>query len=294
VFFGPEQGLEIPPAPTNEAPVLVIETTAPDETAEAEPTIIETETVVETAVVPTAAPNFSEIGQSALGQPLEVVQFGDGERAVLFVGGLHAGFAPGGVVLAEELIAHFSEDPAAVPSNVSLFIIPNLNPDSALAPGQLEGRLNGNGVDLNRNWDCRWTADPPWGGEPQPGLGGSQPLSEPEAQALVDFLEQEQMEAVVFWQARASLGLSSPGACEEESAVSRPLALRYGNAADYPVADFEDVTDTIVFGDVTNWLDGQGIPAISVLLPNYLESDFEHNLTAVLAVMEKISEDPEN
>ncbi|MCP4359688.1 MAG: hypothetical protein GY796_16905 [Chloroflexi bacterium] len=35
--------------------------------------------------------------------------------------------------------------------------MPNLNPDAVMiAPGLVDGRLNANGVDLNRNWDCRW------------------------------------------------------------------------------------------------------------------------------------------
>lgn len=286
---------------------VVAETATAEETAEAE-TEDEEEPELEPEPVATdneeeptetfdltASPVTTLIGESALGHPIEVWMFGGGPRIVLFVGGLHAGFAPGSVLLAQEMIDYFTENPEEVPENVTIFIIPNLNPDSADAPGQLEGRLNGNGVDLNRNWDCRWTADPPWGGDPQPGLGGSEPFSEPEVQAFVDFIDGLQLEAVVFWQARARLGLSSPGACAEESETSRPLARSYGDAADYPVADFEDVADTIVYGDVTNWLDAQEIPAISVLLPDYQESDFEPNLTAVKAVLEEISTaTPEN
>ncbi|NJN53336.1 MAG: hypothetical protein HC804_00430 [Anaerolineae bacterium] len=97
------------------------------------------------------------------------------------------------------------------------------------------------------------------------------------------------MQAVVFWQGRAALGLSSPGACGDESLVSRPLAQVYGGASDYRIADFEELVNQEVTGDVTNWLDAQGIPAISVLLPDYRVSDFEHNLPAVQALMQWVA-----
>jgi serine/threonine-protein kinase len=266
---------EVPPSPTvNEMPVVVTET--PTSTA-ASPS--------PTAVPGYPTPAISEIGRSAQDAPLNVVRMGSGEKDVVLIGGLHAGFAPGSVQLAEEMITYFGEHPEEIPAGVSLYIIPNANPDSAAAPGQLPGRLNGHGVDLNRNWDCRWTADPLWGGTPQPGLGGSAPMSEPEVQALAEFLQRPSVQAVVFWQGRAALGLSSPGACDDESDVSRPLAQVYGQAAGYRIADFEELVNQEVTGDVTNWLDAQGIPAISVLLPDYRVSDFDHNLPAVLAVL---------
>ncbi len=250
-------------------------------------TIRPSRTPVTSSALPTSA--AITIGRSGRGIPLEATRFGDGENVVILVGGLHAGFAPGSVQLGEAMIAYFREHPEEIPTNVSLVVLPNVNPDSAAAPGQLAGRLNSNGVDLNRNWDCRWTADPPWAGTPQPGMGGTAPFSEPEVLALAEFIQVQKAQAVIFWQGRASLGLSSPGGCGEESEVSRPLAQTYGIAAGYPIADFERVVNQQLNGDATNWLDSQGIPAISVLLPDYQESDFSHNLPAVVAVMELVS-----
>ncbi len=261
-------------------------TAVPDESAVIAPSPPTLLTPSPRAVPVYPTPAISEIGRSAQDAPLTAVQFGNGDTAVVLIGGLHAGFAPGSVQLAEEMIAYFSEHLDEIPPEITLFILPNVNPDSAAAPGQLPGRLNGNGVDLNRNWDCRWTADPLWGGEPQPGLGGAAPFSESEVQALADFLQQPMVQAVVFWQGRAALGLSSPGACADESVASRPLAQTYGAAANYRVADFETLVNQEVTGDVTNWLDAQGIPAISVLLPDYRVSDFDRNLPAVKAVIQ--------
>ncbi|MCA9930401.1 MAG: hypothetical protein KC419_18080, partial [Anaerolineales bacterium] len=114
---------------------------------------------------------------------------------------------------------------------------------------------------------------------------------EPETMALRDFIMAHQAKGVVFWQAKTTGGLSSPGACGVTPQVSGTLARLYGNAADYQVADFENLTNTILNGDSTNWLDAQGIPAITVLLPEYNsldEQDWEDNLTAVLAVLDEL------
>lgn len=188
--------------------------------------------------------------------------------------------------LAERVIAHFLENLDAIPPQISLVVVPNLNPDSPRSPGNLPGRLNGNGVDLNRNWDCRWVPNPQWGTEPVDGLGGTEPFSEPEVRSLANFITAQGETAVVFWQARAALGLVSPGECSEGTTVSQSLANVYGEAAGYHVEDFEDLVNTVVQGDATNWLDKQGIPAISVLLTNYTTSDFEENMAAIEAVLD--------
>jgi hypothetical protein len=91
--------------------------------------------------------------------------------------------------------------------------------------------------------------------------------------------------AVVFWEARATPGLSTPGACETRSQVSEPLAQLYGLAAGYQIADFETLTDQELNGDGTNWLDQLGIPAIAILLPDYDDMDWNNNLAGMLAVL---------
>jgi hypothetical protein len=226
------------------------------------------------------------IGRSAGDVEIEAVGFGAGENVVVLVGGLHAGFAPSTVTVGEQAIAYFSENLAEVPENVRLFVIVNANPDSPLDPGNLPGRLNANGVDLNRNWDCRWQEDTQISGQFVAGGGGPAPFSEPEVAALSDFLLEQRPAAVVFWEARVANGLVSPGSCGDEPKVSQPLAATYGEAAGYRVGDFEALTQQTVNGDSTNWLDEQEIPAVSVLLQDYVELvDWEDNLAGILAVL---------
>lgn len=271
----------IPPAPT-------LMTTP--ETMVTTPIIEPTLTTIPTAI-PTATPETISINFATtdLGTPLTLTRIGFGEQVVLLVGGLHAGFAPASVTVAEQMIEHYQANPQAVPTNISLYILPNLNPDSAPAQGQLAGRLNSNEVDLNRNWDCRWSADPLWGGAPLTGAGGPFPFSEAEIVALRDFIEAQSPELVLFWGAQSANGLVSAGACEEETAVSRDLAIVYGEASGYTIGDFETITSQSLTGDATNWLDSQGIPAMTILLPAYNNPDFDTNLTAVEAVLTTIT-----
>ncbi len=207
---------------------------------------------------------YHTIGKSVLGNPLQVVQLGVGKADILLVGGLHSAFAPSTVKLAENLRDYFMEHLDEIPSGYSLHILTNANPDSRGSPGTLDARLNANGVDLNRNWDCAWLSEASWGKSLV--SGGKSPFSEPESQALRDYILEIRPIAVVFYEARMPDGQSSPGGCGVISLFSEALASSYGRAAGYRIAAFDAYA---VNGDATNWLDAQGIPAISVLLPEY-------------------------
>lgn len=235
---------------------------------------------------PTAwQPATLEIGRSVNGAPIEAMRFGGGERALIFIGGLHAGFAPASVTVAQEAITYFSDNPGAVPGSLTLYIVPNANPDSATTPGDLLGRLNANKVDLNRNWDCNWIADPLWRGATLSGAGGTAPFSEPETRALSQFILDTQPAVVVLWMARSTDGLVSPGRCGARTQVSAELTTLYGTAAGYNTADFTNLTGVGLNGDSADWLDSQGIPAISVLLPDYTNADWRNNRLAILALL---------
>lgn len=282
--------------PVEVAPTAVIVAINPsDETATAvppTPAIIEVAVTVTTAsATPTTAVPQTErqIALSALGSPIVAQQFGSGDRHLLLIGGLHSGFAPGGVALAEQLAAYFDENTAAIPADLSIWIITNLNPDSATEPGELPGRLNGNGVDLNRNWGCLWQPSPTWRSTPIPGLGGTSPFSEPEIAGLANFIQEIEPKVVVFWGARATNGLVSAGSCDERPYVSADLGRAFSNGSGYQYVNFEGLTEQKIPGDGTNWLDQQGIPAITVLLPEYSAVDFNRNLAGIQALIDALA-----
>ena len=258
------------PTPLPSATFTPSPTPVPTATFTPHPTSTPTPTIAPSPT-PDPGPELIEVGSSVQNITIEAIRFGYGPYVVLFIGGLHAGFAPSTVQLADEIAEYFTDNPNSIPENVTVFVIPNVNPDSPYSPGNLAGRLNANGVDLNRNWDCRWTEDARFRDQVVNGIGGSKPFSEPETQGLKEFIEKINPSAVVFWGAKYSGGFVSPGRCDRRSDVSFLLAEQYGRSAQYAVDDFEIDTGQILNGDGTNWLDAQGFPAIVVLLPDYDE-----------------------
>ncbi|HUM67422.1 MAG TPA: M14 family metallopeptidase, partial [Chloroflexota bacterium] len=247
-------------------------------------------TVPPTPLILSFRQNRLEIGRSVNGVPIEAIQLSQGSHPVLFVGGIHAGYAPNALALVEAIVTHFQAHPEEIPADIALYVIPNLNPDSPDAPGVVDGRLNANGVDLNRNWDCRWQANNNILGTFIANSGGVSPVSEPESQALHAFIQAVAPQAVIFWGSGGrGTGLASPGACDEISLVSAPLAQAYGRAADFNFVDGPIVqADTTLNGDVTNWLDKIGIPAAFIILPRFQDYDWEQNYAGIQAVFDVI------
>ena len=233
-------------------------------------------------------PEILTIGHSVQNRPIQAIRFSSGAAKFIFIGGLHAGFAPSSVALAEQAINYYTDHLTAVPDTVTLYIIPNANPDALYAPGELAGRLNHNGVDINRNWGCNWTQNALFHNQVVRGSGGPNPFSEPETRALRDFILAVEPAGVVFWEARARDGLSSPGRCSVQPKVSVPLATTYAIAAGYPMQEFENLTDQVLNGDGTNWLDSQNIPAIAVLLPDYSSFNWEDDLAGLQAILDSV------
>jgi hypothetical protein len=245
-----------------------------------------------TQATESGGPTAFTLGETARGTPIEVFRFGDGPQKLVFAGGLAAGFSPSTETLARQAVEHFTSNPDLIPEVLTVYFVPSVSPDTPFAPGEFRGRLNSRGVDVNRNWDCDWTADPLWEGVPRPGSGGTAPFSEAESRLLRDFILSENPAAVVIWYARATNGLVSPGGCGVAVAVSQPPADLYGAASGYKVANFGDIPGAVVNGDATNWLDSIGIPAISVLLPSLSTVDWQNNLNGILAVMAAYAERP--
>ncbi len=254
---------------------------APLDTSGEPPPAAPTDTPTPTPrAVEEVAPRLVEetIGFSAGGLPITLYTLGDGSRIVTLVGGIHAGFAPAGVAVVEQAMAHFQQNPDEIPDGVALHFIPNANPDSPFAPGDVAGRLNANGVDLNRNFGCDWSStSTTTGGIPL--NEGSRAFSEPEATALGDYFTSVRPSVVIFYEARASSGLVTPGECDGSIGDTERFARAYAAGSGYPFRVTEPVN-----GDASNWLVQQGIPAFFVLLLDYADltnSAWSHNLDGI-------------
>lgn len=285
------------PSPTS-VPVTTIEATGmvvvpATQVADSAPTPQTHATSTAAPTVPIPLERVSEIGQSVQGRSIVNHLFGRGPVDIILVGGMHGGYEWNTTLLAYDFIDYFRGQPAAIPPEVTLHIIPNANPDGLYAVTQHEsrfaatdvlsdtipGRFNGNGVDLNRNWGCNWSEQAQWRG--QAVLGGSEPFSEPEAQSLRSYFLEVRPAIVVLWHSAAN-GVFVAG-CPDPDPASYVLAELYGKAASYPV--YPGFTFYPVTGDASDWLASQGIPAFTVELTTHEALDWEQNLAGVLALM---------
>ena len=234
------------------------------------------------------------VGESAEGRPIEGFRFGDGLFRLVFVGGIHGGYEWNTIALAYEALDFFADHPNLIPASVTLEIIPSANPDGQYlitrqegridpsflpAADIFDGRFNARGVDLNRNWDCRWTPDAVW--RNQPISGGQYPFSEPESGALATYFLGQRPALVVFWHSAAD-GVYASG-CPETHAPSFELAALYGGVSGYPV--YESFQVYPVTGDAGDWLTTQGVASFSVELINHEDTDWAKNLAGMKAIL---------
>jgi protein MpaA len=154
------------------------------------------------------------LGRSAQGERLRVVELGNpaAKRSVLVVGCIH-GTECAGTAVANRLIR------GAAPREALLWIVPDLDPD-----GHAGGtRLNGRGVDLNRNFPSEWR---PMQRRGDPQYSGPRPLSEPETRAIARFIRARRP--------RVSIWFHQPQALVRAWGPSVAAAQRYARLARVP------------------------------------------------------------
>lgn len=237
------------------------------------------------------------IGKSFDGRDIVANYYGNGEKKILFVGGIHGGYSWNTSLVAYELMDYLKTNSTVIPSGVQVAVIPVLNPDGlskvvatagrfkatdivASQNTQISGRFNGNEVDINRNFDCEWKAAGTW--QNKTVSGGSEPFSEPESQAIKTFVESYKPDAVVVWYSAAG-GVFASSCRNGVSPETNMLTDLYAEASGYPAYqefDFYEIT-----GDMVNWLAKNNIPGISVLLTNHTDTEWSKNLAGIKALL---------
>jgi protein MpaA len=152
------------------------------------------------------------LGRSALGRPIRVIELGDGRTVVLVVGCIHGTECEG-----EHITQRLSRTRA--PRNVRLLIVNDLNPDGHA----LGTRVNGRGVDLNRNFASQWR---PIGVRGDPQYSGPRPLSEPETRVAARLVERARPTITIWYH--------QPQAIVRAWGHSVSIARRYARLAGAP------------------------------------------------------------
>lgn len=191
-----------------------------------------------------------------------------------------------GSSLPRQLLAHFRAHPEQVPPLISLWIVPELNPDGAAA-GQ---PFNAAQVDLYRNADTGhddcpgnlWTTNPE--GLPA-GSGGAFPFSEPESQALRPFLDDAWL--VLFYQQ-----IDTPGGVAQVSRDSCGQNLSGDRLAALLTAAsrYAAVPDAGLSGNWVDYLAGQGVASVRVKLPPDRPNQWDSDLVGVQQMLAGIDD----
>lgn len=200
-----------------------------------------------------AAPSI-EIGYSVQGRPIVAQRSGDlGGRRVLVIGVIHGNEDAGSAIIGQLRST-------APPSGVELWTIESMNPDGQA----ILDRQNANQVDLNRNFPYNWG---PLG---QPGDGqyaGVGPASEPETQAMVNFVTQLRPDIAIWY--HQDLYVISPSTGRDGR-----IRARYAELTGLPLGE---ITGGIYTGIAATWarreLEADGAVAFIVELGETLSPE---------------------
>ncbi len=255
-----------------------------------------------TTTTTTEVTEETSIGMSKEGREIPIYHYGEGDKEVLFVGGIHGGYEWNTVLLSYELMDYLEANGDEIPDGVKVTVIPVLNPDglnkvvgtsgrftkadvptseSATVPG----RFNANNVDLNRNFDCDWQASGTW--QDKTVSGGTAAFSEVESQAMRDYVQENDPEAVVVYYSAAG-GVYASNCHDGVLPETLKLTNTYASASGYPASeefDFYEIT-----GDMVNWLAKEKVPAISVLLTDHTNTEWDKNWKGIEAVLKSIAD----
>ena len=193
------------------------------------------------------------VGRSVQGSPIELVEFGQGERPRLMLAGVH-GDEPKSVNVARRLCVYLAEV-AGSGEGWRVLVVPVVNPDGYA----VRRRRNARWVDLNRNLP---TAD--WSPTPRRSrfYGGPKPASEPETRAIVGLIETVQPAEIV-----SIHSISDQRQCNNFDGPGEPLARAMAACNGYPV------TGSIGYatpGSLGSWAGEQlQIPTVTLELPSH-------------------------
>lgn len=226
------------------------------------------------------------------------------------------------LLLLKHLLDHRSEEPIrTLLETRDIWIIPMVNPDGAeydVSTGKYKywrknRRNNGDGtfgVDLNRNYGFKWGTGGSSSSTSSETYMGKEPFSEPETQAIRDFVRSQKNATILLtFHSFSELVLfpwghtNDPIAKKRDADVFRKMAETMGNMNGYTPLQSSDLY--VASGDTTDWAYGElGIFAFTFELspggggfngfypgPAMIQRAFEANLQPALYLMQ-VAQDP--
>ncbi|MEA2437379.1 MAG: murein peptide amidase [Thermoleophilaceae bacterium] len=161
------------------------------------------------------------LGESARGRPIDAVHIGSGSRTDLLVVGCVHGNEPAGIAVTRTLRRMLAARP------VDAWLIDDLNPDGRAVHSRVDGR----GVDLNRNFPWRWRHLFRRG---DPQYGGPRALSEPESRAAARLIRRVRPRISIWFHQPLAIVDKSGGSVGVERRFSRLSGLPFRRLTRYP------------------------------------------------------------
>ena len=222
------------------------------------------------------------IGYSVQGRAIDAYCVGGGSNTVIVVAGMHGG--SGTIQLAHQLRMEFWNDPSLTPSDSEVCFIEVFNPDGMTSNDPDEQTFNANNVKLNRNWaSYDWQE---YLSATMKYAGGPYAMSEPENQALRDFIYgfgSDQVIVINLLQTTAAYSDVRPGTLNGNVDVDSDFfAWMYNSNAGF---EYNHVYDYPITGQMIDWCVENGYAAFGVLLPKNGTYSFSDHLNGLLTVL---------
>ena len=248
------------PSPATQAPT----TQAPATTSSASTTTQQPTTTVASPMIDNELIETRNIGESVEGKPIVAERRGTpGGRVVLIIGVIH-GDENDGLAIMQHL--HQMD----VPAGVDLWLVDSMNPDGVANTT----RHNANQVDLNRNFPGSWA---PLGVLGDGQYAGPSAASEPETQAMVDFISEIRPDLTMWY--HQDLYRIAPGRGRDGR-----IRQRYADLTGLPVVSITGGTYTGVAATWARDLLNPGVAFIVELGPSLTEAEAKMHAEAVLTV----------
>jgi murein peptide amidase A len=216
-----------------------------------------------------------KIGTSVRGRAITAYKIGSGSTQLFFVGTMHGTEQNAGTLL-NAWLNELETNVDSIPSGRTIVIVPSVNPDGAAAGT----RVNADTIDINRNFPAsswRSTVTEPEGNTG--AYGGPSPLSEPESQALANYMEAERPRITVDYHSHAGIVQGNDAGDADTLALRYALASGYSEISSSDTGSEFDYSTTGSFEDWTNQT--LGLPEFLVELSSPTNNEFSWNRPAM-------------